>query len=98
MPERNHPPPHPPSRGRGTLLQEANGHVSLMGSHFHDWSDYNEVAFSREFSSRMGSQIFPILGVSKDSKWENSRLKNIRKFLFIKFNNKLAMTVLHSAA
>ena len=49
-----------------------------------DWSDYNGVA------------DFRILRVSRDSKWEDSRLKKkIRKLLFIKFNNKL---VLHSAA
>ena len=35
-----------------------------MGSHFHDWSDYNGVA------------NFQILGVSRDSKWEDSLLKN----------------------
>ena len=43
-----------------------------------DWSDYNGVA------------DFRILRVSRDSKWEDSRLKRkIRKLLFIKFNNKL---------
>ena len=31
--------------------------------------------------------IFEFLGVSRDSKWEDSRLK-IRKLLFIKLNNK----------
>ena len=31
-----------------------------MGSHFHDWSDYNEVAFS--IVTRMGSQILGFLG------------------------------------
>ena len=56
-----------------------------MGPHFHDWSDYNGVANFRSF------------GVSRDSKWEDSRLQ-IRKLLFIKFNNKLALTALHSAA
>ena len=34
-----------------------------MGSHFHDWGDYNGVA------------NFRILRVSRDSKWEDSRLK-----------------------
>ena len=43
-----------------------------MGSHFHDWIDYNGVAFSESFF-RMGSQIFCFLGVrqffiSTDSK------------------------------
>ena len=51
----------------------------MMGSHF------NRV-------TRMGSQIFGFFGVNKDSKWEDSRLKKIRKLLFIKFNNKLALT------
>jgi len=32
--------------GGGTSLQEANRDVPLDGSHFHDWSDYNGVAFS----------------------------------------------------
>ena len=56
-----------------------------MGSHFHDWSDYNGVA------------NFRIFEVSKDSKWEYARLKKVRKLFFIKFNNKLALTALHSA-
>ena len=34
-----------------------------MGSHFHNWSDYYGVA------------NFRILGVSRESKWEDSRLK-----------------------
>ena len=34
--------------GGGTLLQEAIGDVRLDGLHFHDWSDYNRVAFSIE--------------------------------------------------
>ena len=41
----------------------------------------------------MRSQIFWILGVSRDSKWEDSWL-----MFFIKFNKKLALTALHSAA
>ena len=32
----------------GTPLQEANGDVPLDGSHFHDWSDYDGVAFSTD--------------------------------------------------
>ena len=31
-----------------TLYSEANGDVRWMGSHFHDWSDNNGVAFSIE--------------------------------------------------
>ena len=34
--------------GGGTPLKEANGDVPLDGSHFHDWIDYNGVAFSIE--------------------------------------------------
>ena len=33
-----------------------------MGSHFHDWIDYNGVVFSIEFT-RMGSHIFCFFGV-----------------------------------
>ena len=47
----------------------------------------------------MGSQIFKIVRIfeaSRDSKWEDSRLKN-QKLLFIKFNNKLTLPALHSA-
>ena len=34
----------------------------LVGSHFHDWIDYNGVAFSESFF-RMGSNIFCFFGV-----------------------------------
>ena len=37
------------------------GMCRWMGSHFHDWIDYNGVAFSIEFT-RMGSHIFCFLG------------------------------------
>ena len=57
----------------------------------------NRVAFSTELLE--WGRKFSDLGVSSDSKWEDSRLKKkIRKLLFIKFNNKLALTALHSAA
>ena len=36
----------------GTLLREVIGNVPLDGSHFHDWSDYNGVAFSIELLDR----------------------------------------------
>ena len=39
------------------------GMCRWMGLHFLNWSDYNGVA------------NFRILGVSRDSKWEDSRLK-----------------------
>ena len=66
----------------GTSLYEANGDVQtlttrdcgdvpLMGSHFHDWTDYNGVAFSKEllewgrtFSDFWGGELF-IFTVSK---------------------------------
>ena len=44
------------------------------GSHFHDWSDYNWFAFSIDLLERVAN--FRIFGVSRDSKWEDSRLKN----------------------
>ena len=44
-----------------------------MGSHFHDRSDYNGVAFSIDLLEWGGK--FSDFGVSKDSKWEDSRLK-----------------------
>ena len=67
-----------------------------MGSHFHDWTDYNGVAFSidllewgRKFSDFWGKLGF---------KMGRFLVKKIRKLLFNKFNNKLALTALHSAA
>ena len=44
-----------------------------MGPHFHDWSDYNGVAFSIDLLE--WGRKFSDFGVSKDSKWEDSRLK-----------------------
>ena len=43
------------------------GMCRWMGSHFHDWIDYNGVAFSIRASrvTRMGSHICGISGVSK---------------------------------
>ena len=39
------------------------------------------------------SRKFSDFGVSKDSNWEDSRLKKkIRKLFFIKFKNKFALT------
>ena len=65
-----------------------------MGLHFHDWSDYNGVHFQQSYQN--GVANFRIFGVSRDLKWEDSRLKKIRNLLFIKFNNELALTALHS--
>ena len=44
-----------------------------MGSHFHNWSDYYGVAFLVELQEWVAN--FRILGVSRESKWEDSRLK-----------------------
>ena len=43
------------------------GMCRWMGSHFHDWIDYNGVAFSLGTNrvTRMGSHICGISGVSK---------------------------------
>ena len=45
-----------------------------MGSHFHDWCDYNGVAFSIDLLE-WGCK-FSDFRVSRNSKWEDSRLKN----------------------
>ena len=50
------------------------GMYRCMGSHFHGWIDYNGVAFSIELLEWGGK--FSDFCVSKDSKWEDSRLKN----------------------
>ena len=42
--------------GRVLPYERLIGMCRLMGSHFHDWIDYNGVAFSIEFT-RMGSHI-----------------------------------------
>ena len=39
------------------------GMCRWMGSHFHDWTDYNGVTFL--VVTRMGSQIFGIYGMKK---------------------------------
>ena len=59
----------------GLSFKRLLGMCRWMGSHFHDRSDYNGVAFSIELLD-----------------------KKIRKLLFINFNNKLALTALHSTA
>ena len=40
------------------------GMCRWMGSHFHDWTDYNGVAFFSRVT-RMGSHIFGISGIRK---------------------------------
>ena len=52
--------------GGGGLLPNKRliGMCCWMGSHFHDWSDYNGVG------------NFRIFGVIRDSKWKDSGLKN----------------------
>ena len=59
-------------RGGGALpYKRLMGMCRWMGSHFHDWSDYNRVAFSKEllewgrtFSDLWGRELF-IFTVSK---------------------------------
>jgi len=53
--------------GGWVLPNGACGMCRWMGSHFHDWIDYNGVAFSIGASrvTRMGSHIGGISGVSK---------------------------------
>ena len=51
-----------------------------MGSHFHDWIDYNGVAFSIEFT-RMGSHIFGSFEVKLNSS-SYLRLANVPKCLY----------------
>ena len=82
--------------GGGTPLQEANGDVLLNGVHFHDQIDYNGVAFSIQLPVLNGVANIRILGVSRDSKWEECRLQKSESCCFIKFNNKLTLTALHS--
>ena len=36
-----------------------------MGSHFHKWIDYNEVAYVFNIFTRMGSHIFAFFGVRR---------------------------------
>ena len=55
------------------------GMCRCMGSHFHDWIDYNGVSFS--IVTRMGWHMFGILGIRKlwcvgIQKWEDSRLES----------------------
>ena len=53
----------------------ANRDVRLDGvAFFHDWSDYNGVAFSIDLLE--WGRKFSDFGVSRDSKWANSWLKN----------------------
>ena len=65
-----------------------------MGSHFHDWIDYNGVAFSIDFLE--WGHKFLDFGGKQGFKMGRFSVKKIRKLLFIKFNNKFALTALHS--
>ena len=80
-------PEPPPPGGGDTSLQEAYADFPVDG-----------VAFSIELLG--WGRKFSDFGGKRNYKWEESRLKNItiRKLLFIKFNNILALTALHSAA
>ena len=64
-----------------------------MGSHFHDWIDYNEVAFSiellewgRTFSNFWGKKIL----LRRDSNW--SRLKRSESCCLLKFTFNVTIT------
>ena len=60
------------------------GMCRWMGSHFHDWIDYNGVAFSIEFT-RMASHIFGFWG------WESCsylRLANVPEYLYCRWKVK----------
>ena len=60
------------------------GMCRWMGSHFHEWIDYNGVAFSIEFT-RMASHIFGFWG------WEScsySRLANVPEYLYCRWKVK----------
>ena len=57
------------SPGGGSSLKEANRMCRWMGSHFHDWTDYDGVAFSiellewgRAFSDFWGKKVLHISG------------------------------------
>ena len=54
----------PPGGGGALPYKRLMGMCRWMGSHFHDWIEYNGVVFSIGFT-RMGSHIFGFLGVRK---------------------------------
>ena len=53
--------------GGGELLpyKSLMGMWRWMGSQFHNWIDYNEVAHVFNIVTRMGSHIFAFLGVRR---------------------------------
>ena len=54
------------TRGGGVLpCKRLKGMCRLIGSHFHDWSDYNRVAFSIDLLN--GVANFRIFGIGRDS-------------------------------
>ena len=58
--------PLPPPRGRGVLPSKRPlGMCRWMGSHFHNWVDYNGVGYIFSRITRMGSHIFEISGIRK---------------------------------
>ena len=63
-----------------------------MGSHFHNWSDYNGVVFSTEL--REWGRKFSDFGGKWRFKMGRISVKK-KKLLFIEFNNKLGLTALH---
>ena len=86
---------NPRRGGRGVLpYKRLKGICHRMGSHFHEWSDYKGVAFSIELLE-WGCKFLDF-GGTQGFKMGRFPVKKIRKLLFIKFNNKLALTALHS--
>ena len=65
--------------GGGGVLphKKLMGMCRWMGLHFLNWSDYNRVV------------NFRILGVSRDSKWEDSRLKKSESFCLLNLTIRL---------
>ena len=56
------------------------GMCRWMGSHFHDWIDYNGVAFSIYKATRMGSLVFRIWTVRIFRQVGSAGIKNIGRF------------------
>ena len=60
---------------KDTPYKRLIGMCRWMGSHFHEWSDYNGVAFSIDLPE-WGRKFSDFWGKPRDSKWEDSQLKN----------------------
>jgi len=80
----------PPPGGGALPINGLMGMCRWMGSHFHDWTDYNGVAFSSIFYrvTRMGSHFSGILRVRKFwqvviYKRKDSPKKNVTVFIAV---------------